>query len=214
MGHAARLRNVTEGSGPVTSGPRHPCPWCDRHSIAGAGAASCHQLETTTLMTDIPAPGTSRVPSIVPILNPLIRRLLGAGLPFGPNVLLTVRGRRSGEPRTFPVAILELDGRRYVQSPFGEVNWVRNLRVAGEAVVTRGRERKKRSARSRCRRTPPARSCAMRSRRSSDRDSWRRSPAGSSTCARARRSTSTSRNRAGIRCSSCARDSSPASPSD
>jgi hypothetical protein len=71
-------------------------------------------------MTDIPAPGTSRVPSIVPILNPLIRRLLGAGLPFGPNVLLTVRGRRTGEPRTFPVAILELDGRRFVQSPFGE----------------------------------------------------------------------------------------------
>ena len=97
-------------------------------------------------MTDIPAPATSRVPSIVPILNPLIRRLLGAGLPFGPNVLLTVRGRRTGEPRTFPVAILELDGRRYVQSPFGEVNWVRNLRVAGEAVVTRGRERETVSA--------------------------------------------------------------------
>ncbi len=92
-------------------------------------------------MTDIPAAGTSRVPSIVPILNPLIRRLLGAGLPFGPNVLLTVRGRSSGKPRTVPVAILELDGRRYVQSPFGEVNWVRNLRVAGEAVVTKGRQR-------------------------------------------------------------------------
>ena len=139
MGHASRPRTVTAGSGPVTSRPRHACPWCDRHPIAGAGAASCQELETTTLMTDIPAPGTSRVPSIVPILNPLIRRLLGAGLPFGPNVLLTVRGRRSGEPRTFPVAILELDGRRYVQSPFGEVNWVRNLRAAGEAVVTRGR---------------------------------------------------------------------------
>ena len=97
-------------------------------------------------MTDIPAPGTSRVPSIVPILNPLIRRLLGAGLPFGPNVLLTVRGRRSGEPRTVPVAILELDGRRYIQSPFGEVNWVRNLRVAGEAVVTKGRARETVSA--------------------------------------------------------------------
>ncbi len=92
-------------------------------------------------MTDIHASAISRVPSIVPILNPLIRRLLGAGLPFGPNVLLTVRGRRTGELRTFPVAILELDGRRYVQSPFGEVNWVRNLRVAGDAVVTRGRER-------------------------------------------------------------------------
>jgi hypothetical protein len=39
------------------------------------------------------------------------------------------------------VAILEVDGRRFVQSPFGEVNWVRNLRAAGEAVVTKGGER-------------------------------------------------------------------------
>ena len=83
------------------------------------------------------------VPSLIPILNPLIRRLLGAGMPFGPNVLLTVRGRSSGLPRTFPVAILELDGRRFVQSPFGEVNWVQNLRAAGEALVSKGRGRER-----------------------------------------------------------------------
>ena len=63
--------------------------------------------------------GPARAPSLIPVLNPLIRRLIGAGLPFGPNVLLTVRGRTSGMPRTFPVAIVELDGRRFVQSPFG-----------------------------------------------------------------------------------------------
>jgi deazaflavin-dependent oxidoreductase (nitroreductase family) len=85
--------------------------------------------------------GTPSVPSLIPVLNPLIRRLLGAGLPFGPNVLLTVRGRTSGVPRTIPVAILELDGRRYVQSPFGEVNWVRNLRASGECIVSKGRAR-------------------------------------------------------------------------
>ncbi|MGH2489620.1 MAG: nitroreductase family deazaflavin-dependent oxidoreductase [Candidatus Limnocylindria bacterium] len=89
-------------------------------------------------MSSTYAVGTPRVPSLIPVLNPLIRRLIGAGLPFGPNVLLTVRGRTSGLPRTFPVAIIEVDGRRYVQSPFGEVNWVRNLRAAGEAVVSRG----------------------------------------------------------------------------
>ena len=90
-------------------------------------------------MSTTPALNHPHVPSIIPLLNPLIRRLMGAGVPFGPNVLLTVRGRTSGRPRTFPVAILELDGRRYVQSPFGEVNWVRNLRAAVEAVVRQGR---------------------------------------------------------------------------
>jgi deazaflavin-dependent oxidoreductase (nitroreductase family) len=89
-------------------------------------------------MSSIQAIGTSRVPSLIPILNPIIRRLIGAGLPFGPNVLLTVQGRTSGLPRTFPVAILELGGRRYVQSPFGEVNWVRNLRADGSATISRG----------------------------------------------------------------------------
>jgi deazaflavin-dependent oxidoreductase (nitroreductase family) len=91
-------------------------------------------------MSNVRALRTARAPSLIPFLNPLIKRLIGAGLPFGPNVLLTVRGRRSGQPRTFPVAIIELEGRRYVQSPFGEVNWVRNLRAAGEAVVSRGRD--------------------------------------------------------------------------
>lgn len=70
----------------------------------------------------------------------MLRRFLGAGLPSGPNVLLTVRGRTSGLNRTFPVAILELGDRRFVQASFGEVNWVRNLRAAGEAVVTKGRD--------------------------------------------------------------------------
>ncbi|MGH2406554.1 MAG: nitroreductase family deazaflavin-dependent oxidoreductase [Candidatus Limnocylindrales bacterium] len=79
--------------------------------------------------------------AIVPLLNPLITRLLRIGLPFGPNVLLTVRGRSSGLPRTVAVAILEVDGHRYVQSPFGEVEWVRNLRAARAATITKGHDR-------------------------------------------------------------------------
>jgi deazaflavin-dependent oxidoreductase (nitroreductase family) len=53
--------------------------------------------------------------------------------------LLTVRGRKSGQPRTVPLVILERNGRRYLASPYGIVNWVRNLRAAGEATLTRGR---------------------------------------------------------------------------
>ncbi|MGH7877337.1 MAG: nitroreductase family deazaflavin-dependent oxidoreductase [Candidatus Dormibacteraceae bacterium] len=66
---------------------------------------------------------------------------MSAGIPTGPNRLLTVRGRMSGQPRTTPVALIELNGRRWIQSAFGEVNWVRNLRVSGEATLTRGRRR-------------------------------------------------------------------------
>ncbi len=79
------------------------------------------------------------LPSIVPMLNPLVRRLLRVGVPIGPNVLLTIRGRTSGQPHTFPVALMESGGRHYVFATFGEVNWVLNLRAAGEALLKRGR---------------------------------------------------------------------------
>ena len=86
------------------------------------------------------APGRRRprIPRIVPIFNPIARRLLGLGLPLGPNALLTVRGRKTGQPRTTPVALVEIGGRRWVVGTFGEVNWVRNLRVAREAGLAVG----------------------------------------------------------------------------
>ena len=74
-------------------------------------------------------------PTFVRASNPLSRRLLRLGLPAGPNVLLTVRGRSTGVPRTVPVAILELDGRRWIIGAYGDVQWVRNLRAAGEAEI-------------------------------------------------------------------------------
>lgn len=79
------------------------------------------------------------IPSIVQTLSPLVRRLLRLGLPMGDNALLTVRGRTSGKPRTLPVTILEAGGRRYIFAAFGEVNWVHNLRAAGQATLKQGR---------------------------------------------------------------------------
>lgn len=81
----------------------------------------------------------SRVPSFVPVFNPIARRLMRLGVPLGPNALLSVRGRKSGLARTTPVALVEIDGRRWIVGTFGEVNWVRNLRAAGEASVTSGK---------------------------------------------------------------------------
>ncbi len=76
------------------------------------------------------------------LVNPLVRRMVIAGLPTGaPNILLTVRGRRSGRPRTVPVGMVEFDGRRFVQSSYGESGWVQNLRAAGEATITDGPRR-------------------------------------------------------------------------
>ena len=82
----------------------------------------------------------TQAPAFIRLSNPITRRLMRLGMPMGPNVLMTVRGRASGAPRTAPVAIAEIDGRRYVIGAYGAVQWVRNLRAAGEAdLEIRGR---------------------------------------------------------------------------
>lgn len=86
-----------------------------------------------------PATRPTRVPGFVPFFNPLAARLLRIGRLLGPNALLTVRGRKSGEPRTTPVALVDAGGRRWVVGTFGDTNWVRNLRAAHEATVSAGR---------------------------------------------------------------------------
>jgi len=86
-------------------------------------------------------PPAMRAPRLVGAINPIVSWLMGAGVRLGPNALLTVRGRSSGLPRTFPIALLEAHGQLFVQSPYGDVNWVRNLRVDGRAVLARGGSR-------------------------------------------------------------------------
>jgi deazaflavin-dependent oxidoreductase (nitroreductase family) len=58
-------------------------------------------------------------------------------------VLLTVRGRKSGQPRTTPVDLFEGKGRSFLVSTHRQEssNWVHNLRIAGEGVLSRGRTR-------------------------------------------------------------------------
>jgi deazaflavin-dependent oxidoreductase (nitroreductase family) len=51
--------------------------------------------------------------------------------------LLRVRGRTTGLERTTPVNVIEVDGRRWLVAPYGEVGWVRNLRAAGQADLLR-----------------------------------------------------------------------------
>ena len=84
---------------------------------------------------------TYQITPFVKTSNAIVTVLLRAGLKMGPMILLTVPGRKSGEPRTTPVALIEQDDKRLLIGSFGDVNWVRNLRAAGHGILTRGRHR-------------------------------------------------------------------------
>jgi deazaflavin-dependent oxidoreductase (nitroreductase family) len=65
--------------------------------------------------------------------------LLRRGLRIGSQALLTVPGRRTGEPRSTPVSIATLDANRYIVAAFADAAWVQNIRAAGSATLARGR---------------------------------------------------------------------------
>ncbi|GAA2459186.1 nitroreductase family deazaflavin-dependent oxidoreductase [Actinomadura vinacea] len=57
---------------------------------------------------------------------------------FGTRIL-AVRGRTSGEWRTNPINLLTHEGARYLVAARGNTQWVRNIRVSGEAELRLGR---------------------------------------------------------------------------
>src|SRR5262245_42565776 len=63
--------------------------------------------------------------------------LLRRGLALGSQHLLTVRGRRTGEPRSTPISIATVDGVRYVVAAFSDAAWVANVRAAGQGTLRR-----------------------------------------------------------------------------
>jgi deazaflavin-dependent oxidoreductase (nitroreductase family) len=73
------------------------------------------------------------------VFNRFVAFLTRRGVSVAGSRVLAVRGRSSGEWRTTPVNLLEHDGRRYLVSPRGEGQWVRNLRAAGNGELRVGK---------------------------------------------------------------------------
>jgi deazaflavin-dependent oxidoreductase (nitroreductase family) len=67
----------------------------------------------------------------------VMSELIRLGLIGKPMYVLTVVGRKSGKPYSIPVSLVERDGQRWLVSPYGETNWVKNARAAGKVTLTR-----------------------------------------------------------------------------
>lgn len=68
--------------------------------------------------------------------NTMMSALTRAGL-IPHTYLLTTTGRKTGQPRSNPVTVVDVGSKRWLVAPYGVVSWVRNALSAGEVRLTR-----------------------------------------------------------------------------
>jgi deazaflavin-dependent oxidoreductase (nitroreductase family) len=100
------------------------------------GASAAHPAESASHSHSWPEK------AVLFVVSRAFRLMLRLGIRLGPMMMLTVRGRKSGVPRTNPVDLFERDGRHWlVATHDANASWVRNLRAASEGTLSRGRRR-------------------------------------------------------------------------
>lgn len=77
------------------------------------------------------------------MFNDFAKWLTARGISLMGSRVVAIRGRKSGEIRTTVVNLFDKDGERYLLSPRGHTQWVRNLRAAGEGELRLGRRTEK-----------------------------------------------------------------------
>jgi len=80
-----------------------------------------------------------RPPRYLKPMNKVVMAVQKLGIPTGPAMVLTVPGRKSGQPRSTPMTPFEFDGGLYVVAGYPGADWAANARATGTGVLSRGR---------------------------------------------------------------------------
>ncbi|MFV8318859.1 nitroreductase family deazaflavin-dependent oxidoreductase [Mycobacterium sp. 23] len=83
-----------------------------------------------------------RPPRFLKPMNTLMKAVQKLGIPTGPAMVLTVPGRRSGQPRSTPMTPFDFRGGLYVVAGYPGADWAANARAAGTGTLSRGRRRR------------------------------------------------------------------------
>ncbi|AFM15494.1 deazaflavin-dependent nitroreductase family protein [Mycolicibacterium chubuense NBB4] len=83
-----------------------------------------------------------RPPWWLKYVNKVMIAINKTGLLKDGPVVLTVTGRKSGQPRSTPITPFEVDGASYVVGGLPGSDWVRNVQANPEAVLVRGKVRR------------------------------------------------------------------------
>ncbi|BBY03365.1 nitroreductase family deazaflavin-dependent oxidoreductase [Mycobacterium seoulense] len=80
-----------------------------------------------------------RPPRYLKPMNRVMMAVQRLGIPTGPAMVLTVRGRKSGRLRSTPMTPFEFEGGLYVVAGYPGADWAANARAAGAGTLSRGR---------------------------------------------------------------------------
>ncbi|WP_459976334.1 nitroreductase family deazaflavin-dependent oxidoreductase, partial [Mycobacterium avium] len=80
-----------------------------------------------------------RPPRYLKPMNKVMMAVQRLGIPTGPAMVLTVPGRKSGQPRSTPMTPFEFRGGLYVVAGYPGADWAANARAAGTGTLRRGR---------------------------------------------------------------------------
>jgi deazaflavin-dependent oxidoreductase (nitroreductase family) len=80
-----------------------------------------------------------RPPRYLKPMNRFMMAVQKLGIPTGPAMVLTVPGRKSGQPRSTPMTPFDHDGGLYVVAGYPGSDWAANARAAGAGTLARGR---------------------------------------------------------------------------
>ena len=80
-----------------------------------------------------------RPPRWLKPMNKLMIAMQRLGVQTGPAMVLTVPGRKSGQPRSTPMTPFDHDGGLYTVAGFPGADWAANARAAGLGTLTSGR---------------------------------------------------------------------------
>jgi deazaflavin-dependent oxidoreductase (nitroreductase family) len=80
-----------------------------------------------------------RPPRFLKTMNKVVIAMQRLGLPAGPSMVLTVPGRKTGQPRSTPMTPFDHDGTLHTVAGYPGADWAANARAAGLGTLTRGR---------------------------------------------------------------------------
>jgi deazaflavin-dependent oxidoreductase (nitroreductase family) len=81
-----------------------------------------------------------RPPRFLKPMNKFMMAVQKLGIPTGPAMVLTVPGRKSGQPRSTPMTPFEHDGGLYTVAGYPGSDWAANARAARSGTLSRGRK--------------------------------------------------------------------------